>query len=442
MPLSFRPLVVVGALVATTAIPLLAAPAQADTSPNGVLAYSAWDDDLNYDVYTFDPATPEVPALRLTTDGRYNGNPDWSPDGTRIAYDGWGTTFGPRIRVMDTDAATDDHVVLTEPCVDDFDCYGDFQPAWSPDGTRIAFVSSRPNQDGTENWQYELYVMDATGEMGPLPQATRLTTDPMPEFGLAIADTQVTWSPDGSRIAWVSKGRGAEQDSCDLWSMDSQDLDGDGFGDDMQRLTFDDTFLCGTSEDMTPAWSPDSSLIVFASWRNGNPDIWLVNADDTSDLRNVTSGINAYTDQPSWSPDGTQIIFRSDQTGAYEFYSLPVPPPAGADAPPRPTRLTFNGGDKGAADWGALAGSQVGTRTLTVGPHTNGVIRTADRTQLDCGVDCTATFVRGSTITLTATPRPGYAFVRWGGACTGTTPTCTLRLGANKIVGAKFARIG
>ena len=72
---------------------------------------------------------------------------------------------------MDADPATDDATVISDPC-DGIDCYGDFQPAWSPQGTKIAFVSSR-------NWTYEIYVMDATGEVGPLADATRLTTDPV-----------------------------------------------------------------------------------------------------------------------------------------------------------------------------------------------------------------------------------------------------------------------
>ena len=302
----------------------------AQTAPNGRIAFSSWDEDLNYDIYTVDPADPSSAPVRLTTDGAYNGNPDYSPDGSKIVYDGWSTFGGPRIQVMDTDPATNDSVVLTKPCSDDFGCYGDFQPAWSPDGTRIAFVSSRPNADGSENWSYEIYVMDATGEVGPLPRATRLTTDPLPESGSGINDSQISWSPDGKQMTFLSEGRGLDADSCDLWVMDSRDLNGDGFGDNMQQLTFDDSFNCDPFEDVSPQWSPNSSLIAFTSTRSGYFDIWIVNADDPTDLRNVTGTPEGYEDQPSWSPDGTQVVFRSDATGAYEFYSLPVPPPATA----------------------------------------------------------------------------------------------------------------
>ena len=404
-----RPLLI--AVSTALAVGLLSAVvpgASADTAPNGVIAYSAWDEDLNYDVYTFDPATPDVPAVKVTTDGRYNDNPDWSPDGTKIAYDGWATSFGPRIQVMDADPATADHSVLTEPCLDDFDCYGDSQPAWSPDGTRMAFVSSRPNEDGSEHWTKELYVMDATGEVGDLPPATRLTTDPKDETGSSIEDSQVTWSPDGSRIVFVSQGRGDHQDSCDLWTMDSQDVDGDGFGDDMARVTFDESFLCDSSEDLTPSWSPDSSLIAFSSTRNGNWEIWLVDADDPTDLRNVTRTVVVSEYEPGWSPDGTLIIFRKWVSGSqsHEYFSLPVPPPddtADALAPdevgPQPTQLTFDGQPKGEADWGALEGALAGTETVTVTNGRHGTVVTrADKTKINCVVDCTATYERGARV--------------------------------------------
>jgi WD40 repeat protein len=59
---------------------------------------------------------------------------------------------------MAADPVTDDQAVLSQPCVDEFERYSDFQPARAPDGSRIAFVSSRPNADGSDNWSYEIYV--------------------------------------------------------------------------------------------------------------------------------------------------------------------------------------------------------------------------------------------------------------------------------------------
>jgi Tol biopolymer transport system component len=423
--------------------------AGAATAPNGLIAYSSWDANLNYDIYTVDPENPSAPPVQLTTDGRYNENPDWSPDGSKIVYDGWSTFAGPRIQVMDADPATDDFTVLSEPCAG-IDCYGDFQPAWSPDGTRIAFVSSRPNADGTDNWSYELYVMDAAGEVGSLADATRLTTDPLPEFGVGIEDSQVTWSPDGTRIAFLSTGRGLDPDSCDLWVMDSQDLNGDGFGDNMGQLTFDESFNCDPFGDVSPQWSPNSSLIAFTSVRSGYFDIWVVNADDPTDLRNVTQTPTGYEDQPSWSPDGTQIIFRSSASGAYELYSLPVPPPppagpanarraAAAGTAPTPTQLTFDGKTKQQPDWGPVPGSTAGTAMLTVSKRGRGRVHSAPA-GIACGFDCSATFVAKAEVTLTATPRAGYRFGRWTGACTGTLSTCTLRMGKPRSVTATFVK--
>lgn len=425
----------------------------ADTAPNGKIAYSSWDDGGNYDIYVVDPADPSAPPVRLTTDGHYNSNPDWSPDGLKLAYDGWHNSGGPRIRVMDVDPSTDDSTVLTEPCPEG-GCYGDFQPAWSPDGTKIAFVSSRPSADGSEAWGYQLYVMDAVGEVGALANATRLTTDLPDEQGKMIANSQVTWSPDGSRIAFVSTGRGSHPDSCDLWTMEPVDRDGDGFGDNMQRLTFDDAFNCDAFEDMTPQWSPNSSLIAFTSVRSGYFDIWLVNADDPTDLRNVTQTPEGYEDQPSWSPDGTQIIFRGTQSGRYQLFSLPVPPSEGSaavtasairmqatgSARRRATRqqVTFDRRTKQQSDWGP-AQSRPGTKVLSVAKAYGGRVRSAPA-GIACGRDCAATFARGRVVQLTAKPKEGYRFEGWGGACAGVTlPVCSVRMGKSKRATATFA---
>ena len=250
--------------------------------------------------------------------------------------------------------------------------------------------------------------------------------------------------------------------------MHPWDRDGDGYGDDMKRLTSDESFNCDAFEDITPQWSPNSSLIAFTSTRSGYFDIWVVNADDPSDLRNVTQTPEGYEDQPSWSPDGTQIVFRSPADGAYELFSLPVPPPASGEAralgaaqkvgvarpvnraglrtaaattstPPR-KQLTFDGRDKGQSDWGKRRGVTPGTRTLTVSKTGRGRVRSKPAGLL-CGADCVATFVAGQDVRLTAAPRPGQTFLRWGGACAGTTgPVCVVDLARSTKAWAEFSR--
>jgi dipeptidyl aminopeptidase/acylaminoacyl peptidase len=438
-------LLVVAAMVLSGGMATGVGGARAAVAANGHIAYSSWDEDLNYDIYTVDPAVPSATPVRLTTDGRYNSNPDYSPDGTRIVFDGWAASSGPRIQVMDTNPLTDDQTVLSEPCADGLDCYGDFQPAWSPSGARIAFVSSRPNADGTDNWSYELYVMGADGEVGARPDAHRLTTDPLPEFGSGIQDSQVTWSPDGQRIAFVSTGRGDDADSCDLWVMDSHDVDGDGVGDNLQRLTFDESYNCDAFEDVSPQWSPNSSLIAFTSVRTGYFDIWLVNADDVTDLRNVTLTPDGYEDQPGWSPDGTRVIFRSDKSGAYEIYSLPVPPPASAPvsglrtttvaAAATPTRLTYDGQPKQQADWGRAP--KPPRFRLTVATTGRGSVHSTP-TGIACGRDCSQLYLAKTVVSLSAHPAKGRHFVRWTGACRGTARPCRVTMTRARSVGATF----
>ena len=147
----------------------------------------------------------------------------------------------------------------------------DEEPAWSPDGARIAFTSTR---DG----QRAIHVMneDGTG-------VTRLTEPTTSSYGPA-------WSPDGRRIAFVSERAG----NPDVYAMNAD-------GTELTRLT------SHAAVDRDPAWSPDGSRIAFASDRDGNLDIYVMNADGSGATR-ITS--NPTPDEhPAWSPDGSTLAF-------------------------------------------------------------------------------------------------------------------------------------
>lgn len=161
-------------------------------------------------------------------------------------------------------------------------------PEWSPDGKRIAFVSTR---DGSA----QIYLMGADGD-----GVIRLTT----REGVGIGPTNLSpaWSPDGSRIAFVSDRDG----HAEIYAMNSD-------GTDAVRLTV------SKSWNGDPAWSPDGSRIAFASERTGASAIWVMNADGTG-LRQVTTPVVSES-RPAWSPDGSKIAFSealgSSLSGSY-----------------------------------------------------------------------------------------------------------------------------
>jgi Tol biopolymer transport system component len=117
-------------------------------------------------------------AIRLTTDIRNDGHPAWSPDGSKIAFDSdRGGTAG--IWVMNADGSSPRR--LTGAIV------GDYHPAWSPDGTRIAYASFTVGAYGSNVW-----IMNADGSgAAPLTAGYEEVQD-------------ITWSPNGKKIAFTS----------------------------------------------------------------------------------------------------------------------------------------------------------------------------------------------------------------------------------------------
>ena len=163
----------------------------------------------------------------------------------------------------------------------------DIDPAWSPDGTRIAFASDR---DG----QWDVWVMDADGS-----DQVRLTDDP-------AHDAHPAWSPDGTRIAFES-GRDTAKNTADLWVMSA-----DGSG--QERL------LKMPGNEQYPDWSPDGKLIAFSHFGGaGSPGIWTVRADGTK--AGLLAGGALHS--PRWSPDGRWIALDGEPGGCkFDVYVM------------------------------------------------------------------------------------------------------------------------
>ena len=170
----------------------------------------------------------------------------------------------------------------------------DASPVWSPDGQKIAYVSRR---DGNR----EVYVMDADGQ-----NITNVTRHPADDWTPA-------WSPDGTQLAFSSFRDG----SWEIFVMDTACLEQpESCPDNLVQLTTDGI------GNLSPVWSPDGTRFAFSSKANGNWDIYTM-ATDGSDIRQVTSAPENDL-APAWSPDGSQIVFESNRADNVEIYVVDV----------------------------------------------------------------------------------------------------------------------
>lgn len=200
--------------------------------------------------------------------------PSFSPDGMRLAF--VSTASGrEQIYVISLDGTG--LAQLTSDATN-------YSPAWSPDGARLAFVSER---DGNA----EIYIMDADGG-----RQQRLTF-------FAGADYDPAWSPDGRQIAF-ERSQGNRRD---VFIMNAD-------GSNVRQLTHD-----GDSN-TTPAWSPDGGRIAFERKSGSQWAIYVMNADGSNPQPLTPFGGINY--RPAWSPDGTQIAWRSNRSGSEEIWVM------------------------------------------------------------------------------------------------------------------------
>ena len=263
----------------------------------------------------------------------------WSPDGTSIAYLSYGVdrsealmvvsadgerqvtiadrlapsesgqiTWAPDSRHLAFAAAAADHPLslshiygaqADRPGATELGGPGlaGFEPAWSPNGKQIAFMSVDPDD--------ALWLMDADGS-----NAHRLTK--MPGSGYAFWNVQ--WSPDGTRLLFLA----GDDDAHDVWTIKTDGTDERNISNSQEN-------------EWWPAWSPDGAKIAFVRVSYPNQGSFVVVNADGSEPEALT-GPSVDGNMPIWSPDETKLFGFELASGLINHHVVRVPPIGWHDA--------------------------------------------------------------------------------------------------------------
>jgi TolB protein len=233
-------------------------------------------------------------ARQISRNGSINNLPKWSPDGNRICF----ISFKKRHPTLYTigRGSRGARPVRASSVI--------YKGVWSPAGSELIVAG----QVGAGNT--EILRLSSDGRI-----AARMTNHP-------AIDTMPSWSPDGSKLAFVSDRTGAPQ----IYLMNP-----DGSG--QRRISFQGSY------NVNPVWSPREDRIAYAGMVRGRFDIFTMKPDGSDVVQLTSTGHNEY---PSWSPNGRQIAFQSGRGAGTAIYVINangtnlrriVGAPAGATAP-------------------------------------------------------------------------------------------------------------
>lgn len=280
-------------------------------APDYEIVYEAGEGDDRH-LMLWDLTTANAPRRLATPMVAFSPSP--SPDGREVAFAGVAKGAGPAgdvdLFIVSRDGST--RRVVPNAAFD-----GD--PAWSPDGTRLAFASARANGS------LDVHVVElASGKV------TRLTAaDPVAYLpGSGAAARAPVWSPDGAQIAYTVQAVSGSQ----LWVMSAD-------GSNKRQLTSN-----VAANDFDPAWSPDGSEIAFLrEFRQPQQSVVMTVKPDGSDVTNIGGRVVNVAATPAYSPDGKWLTTAQTRgSGAGAVYAFSV----AANAGPRIVIPTALGGGR------------------------------------------------------------------------------------------------
>lgn len=238
------------------------------------------------------------------TFGPRSSYPAWSPDGSRIAYVRGETS----LFIMNADGSG--QTLVQGPITER--TYHFFQPSWSPDGSQLVFAAG--SSGGGHGASYKLFVVGVDGS-----GLTKITDGPQ--------DWWPSWSPDGTQIAFVTGPFGRKRDLVTV-SPDGSNRS---------------TLVRGYTD--YPDFSPDGSQILFVSRSRGGSDVFSINSDGTGQTL-LTHSPSKAEYFPVFSPDGTQIAFRLPVTN-WQTYIVTM----SIDGTGGPVRVTEVGSTEDPLTW-------------------------------------------------------------------------------------------
>jgi hypothetical protein len=240
-------------------------------------------------------------ARQLTSGPGYDYQPDWSSDGRRVAYVSY-RADAMELRVLDLSSG-EDRTLISDGSVN-------LEPRWSPDGGRLVFVST--GYQG--RWHIFIARLKPDGRLDAAERITEDRDSGLPRYYYHKHDQYLspTWSPDGQDLIFISN-RGHIWGAGGFWRMPAR------VGAQPREIRYEET-----TWKARPDWSRDGKRVLYSSYLGGQwHQLWLMTPDG-GDPFQLTYGQGDAT-AARWSPDGNRIVFISNESGNTELRIVTVP---------------------------------------------------------------------------------------------------------------------